>query len=212
VSLLDSTIRHFRRSRMRLFFEVLGAGERTRVLDVGGTELNWLVAGRRPLVTLANLPRGIQPAFTGFAAVAATGCRLPFRDRSFDVVFSNSVIEHIADPGERRRFAAEIRRVGRSYWVQTPNRRFPVEPHLWTPFLHYLPRGVQRALVRRFTVWELLERPTPDRREFYLEHYLNDVRLLDAEELRNLFPEARILRERFLGITKSLVAVSRDGA
>ncbi len=207
MSLLDTTIRRFRRRRMRLFCRTLGIDEQTRVLDVGGTALNWLLAERRPPVTLANLPMGIQPAGEGFTTVAASGCQLPFRDRSFDVVFSNSVIEHIGGEDERRRFAAEIRRVGRRYWVQTPNRRFPIEPHLWTPFLHFLPRAIQRAVARWGTVWELLERPSADRREFYVEHYLRDIRLLDAKELQRLFPEAVILRERFLGMTKSLVAV-----
>ncbi len=211
MSLLDATIRRFRRRRMRLFFRTLGIHEQTRVLDVGGTALNWLLAERHPPVTLANLPMGIQPAGEGFTTVAASGCQLPFRDRSFDVVFSNSVIEHLAGPAERARFAAEVRRVGRSYWVQTPNRRFPIEPHLWTPFLHYLPRAMQRAVARWGTVWELLERPSSDRREFYVEHYLNDIRLLDENELRKLFPGAVILRERFLGLTKSLVAVGRGG-
>ncbi len=192
---------------MRLFAETMCLDERTRVLDVGGTDMNWLFVDRRPPVTLANLPLGIQPAAAGFTTVAASGCRLPFPDRSFDIVFSNSVIEHIGNPEERSQFAEEIRRVGRRYWVQTPNRYFPVEPHLCTPLLHMLPRGMQRWIVRRLTVWDLLERPSPDRREYYVEHYLNDIRLLDAAEMQRLFPEARILRERFLGVTKSLIAV-----
>ena len=132
---------------------------------------------------------------------------MPFRDASFDVVFSNSVIEHVGDAASQERFAREVSRVGRGYWVQTPNRRFPVEQHLLTPFLHWLPGSWQRAIVPRFTVWSALVRVTPDRRRFYLEHYLNDVRLLDAAQVRRLFPGARVTRERLFGITKSLIAV-----
>ena len=123
----------------------------------------------------------------------------------------NSVIEHVGDAASQRRFAREIARVGRAFWVQTPNRWFPVEQHLLTPLVHWLPRRWQRAVVRRGTVWSALTHPTPDRREFYLEHFLRDVRLLGFRELRSLFPGARIIRERFLGITKSLIAVRSTG-
>jgi hypothetical protein len=124
-------------------------------------------------------------------------------------VFSNSVIEHVGDVESQRRFASEVMRVGRAWWVQTPNRRFPVEQHLLTPLIHWMPKGVQRAIVPRWTVWAMLVRPSPDRREFYLRHYLDDVRLLTAAELRALFPGARVIRERFLGWTKSLVVIKR---
>jgi len=207
VSLVDAAVRRFRTGRMRRFLAAFGVTAETRVLDVGGTPLNWLLAGIRPRVTLVNMPRALEPLPAGFEMVCATGCDLPFADEAFDIVFSNSVIEHIGDPAARRLFADEVRRVGKSYWVETPHRWFPVEPHLCTPFLNFLPRRWQDWIVHRGTVWDLLERPTPDRREYYIEHYLNEVRLLDAGELSRLFPEARILRERFLGVTKSLIAM-----
>ncbi len=210
MNLLASVVRRFRTRRMRRFLASFGVTKQTRVLDVGGTPLNWLLADTKPAVTLVNMPRGLEPAPPGFHTVAASGCELPFPDRSFDILFSNSVIEHVRSAGERARFAEEVRRVGRSYCVQTPNRWFPVEPHLCTPFLHFLPRGVQAWIVRRITVWDWLERPSPDRREWYVGHYLNEVRLLTASELRALFPDAQILRERFLGLTKSLIAVRTD--
>jgi hypothetical protein len=138
--------------------------------------------------------------------VFADGCVLPFRDASFDVVFSNSVIEHVGDAASQARFAAEVRRVGRAYWVQTPNRRYFLETHLLTPFVHWLPPAWQARLLRHGSVWEWIVRPAPDRREYYLRHYLTRVRLLTARDLGRLFPGARILRERALGWTKSLVA------
>jgi len=192
---------------MREFAAVFGITESTRVLDVGGTTANWLLLEMRPRVTLLNMPRAREEAWPGFELVAASGCCLPFRDRSFDIVFSNSVIEHVGSAEEQRRFAAEVQRVGRHYWVQTPNRRFPIEPHLLTPFLHYLPRAWQGPLARRCTVWDVVERPSRDRRDFYIEHYLNDIRLLAAPEMAALFPGASIRRERAFGLTKSLIAV-----
>ncbi len=194
---------------MEWFERTFPIGADTLVLDAGGTPLNWSLASRRPRLVMLNLPRTLEEADRNTLLVFADGRRMPFRDGAFDIVFSNSVIEHIGDPGGQAGFAREIARVGRSFWVQTPNRWFPIEPHLLTPFLHWLPRQWQRAIAARFTVWELLARPRPDQREYYLRHSLEEVRLLDARALRALFPDAVIVRERFLGWTKSLVAVRR---
>ena len=192
---------------MRRFARAFGVTAETRILDVGGTPFNWSLLGVRPRVTIVNMPRAREAFDAQFQSVFADGRALPFPGRSFDIVFSNSVIEHVGNFESQRQFAAEIARVGRAYWVQTPNRSFPVEPHLLTPFLHFLPARWQRRIARKFTVWAVIERPIPDRREFYIEHYLRDIRLLDAAALRALFPDAKIVRERLGGWTKSLIAV-----
>jgi Methyltransferase domain len=179
----------------------------TRVLDIGGTPECWTLLPLSPRITLLNTPRAKDDLAAAAEWVAGDGRDLPFRDDAFDVVFSNSVIEHVGNRTSQQRFAAEVVRVGRAYWVQTPNRWFPVEQHLLTPLVHWLPRGLQRVLVPRFNVWQLVARPAEDRRRFYTEHYLRDVRLVSASELRGLFPGTRVIRERFLGWTKSLVAV-----
>jgi hypothetical protein len=113
VSLVDAAVRRFRTGRMRRFVAAFGVTRETRVLDVGGTPLNWMLAGIRPRVTLVNMPRALEPLPAGFEMVCATGCELPFAGQSFDIVFSNSVIEHIGDPAARRLFAGEVRRVGK---------------------------------------------------------------------------------------------------
>lgn len=196
----------FRRRRMRRFEQLLHLEAGTRVLDVGGTPMNWDLASIRPRVTLVNMPRAREDAGST-NLVAADGRSLPFADHSFDVVFSNSVIEHVGTPSDQQQFASEIVRVGVRYWVQTPNRWFPVELHLLTPLVHYLPRRWQARIFRRFTVWERMAKPRPDQREFYIEHYLRDVHLLDANKVQRLFPDAILIRERFLGFTKSLIAM-----
>ncbi len=178
----------------------------TRILDIGGTAEYWSLLPERPRITLLNTPRA--RADVGETAwVAGDGRRLPFRDGAFDVVFSNSVIEHVGDADSQERFAREVARVGRRYWVQTPNRWFPVEQHLLTPFVHWLPRRWQRTIVPRCNLWSLLVRVTPDRRRFYIEHYLTDVRLLGFGEVRALFPGSHVIRERLCGLTKSFIAV-----
>ena len=206
---LTRVMRRSRKRRMERCAATFSITPATRVLDVGGTPANWQLLDSPPRVTLANMPRARAPLPPGFECVFADGCRLPFADQSFDLVFSNSVIEHVGERVRQASFAAEIRRVGRRYWVQTPNRWFPIEPHLLTPLVHFLPRAMQSALVRRWTVWSALEKPTEDRRAFYIEHYLRDIRLLGPSAFRKLFPGGRLLRERWMGLTKSLVMFNR---
>lgn len=193
----------FRMKRMRRFAAAFSLTKPIRILDVGGTPEIWqlLNLSGSSKVIVMNMPR------TGpGSSVYGDGCNLPFADQSFDIAFSNSVIEHVGDAGAQKRFADEMRRAARGYWVQTPNRYFPIEPHLLTPFVHWLPRAWSAKIVRRFTVWQILFRPTEDRRRFYIEHFLADIQLLSASDMQRLFPDAVILREKFLFLTKSLVA------
>jgi len=184
----------------------VGLTPEMRVLDVGGTADIWRLAPVMPRVVFLNHSRAQHEIGPATAIVVGDGISLPFADSSFDLVFSNSVIEHVGTREDQARFAAEIARVGRQYWVQTPNRRFPVEQHLWTPLVHWLPRKWQARVVRKFSVWSMLTRLSEDQRTFYIDHYLLSVRLLSAADLRRMFPGAALVRERFLGWTKSLVA------
>jgi ubiquinone/menaquinone biosynthesis C-methylase UbiE len=192
---------------MCLFERTFRISSGTRILDVGGSPEIWHLASVRPRLTILNLAAALGRGDPRMALVAGDGRRLPFKDGAFDIVFSNSVIEHVGTRADQKRFASEIDRVGRQYWVQTPNRRFPVELHLMLPLIHYLPKRLQRAVVERFTVWEFVARPSEAQRRFYISHFLNELNLLDAGELRALFPGARIVKERFAGLAKSLIAV-----
>lgn len=205
--LLQRAFQHFRSQRMRLFEKTFSISPQTRILDVGGSADIWQFSSVMPDLTLVNLPSALFPSSNGIHRIAADGRMLPFRDNAFDIVFSNSVIEHVGGVEDQKRFANEVSRVGRCYWVQTPNRRFPVELHLMMPLVHYMPKRLQLPLIQRFTVWELLVKPSDFERAAYLNHFLNELSLLDTRALRSLFPDARILSERALGFGKSLIAV-----
>ncbi len=197
-----------RRRRFAFFMSLLeGEPRPLRILDVGGEQQFWNIMGREHLeginVTLFNLRA--QPVSAGnFESVAGDARNLSrYENASFDVVFSNSVIEHLGpDFADQQRMADEIRRVGRRYFVQTPNRYFPLEPHFLTPGFQFMPVSVRVWLVSHFNVgW--YDR-IPDKLEAQRE--VESVALLSKGQLRQLFPEARIYKEKILGFTKSLVA------
>jgi hypothetical protein len=198
-------MRGFRRRRMRAFERRFQPGPETRILDVGGTPFNWQFVRARSRVTLLNLepPAGAEALPANFTLLRGSGVALAFPDAAFDVAFSNSVIEHLGSWESQQAFARELRRVGRGVWVQTPARSFPFEPHLLTPFVHYLPRRWQARLLRNFTVWGWIARPSPQS----VSRFLSETRLLGGAEMRALFPDCEIRRERFLGLTKAWVAV-----
>ncbi len=128
---------------------------------------------------------------------------MPFTDNEFDVAFSNSVIEHVGDSRSQRAMASEVRRVARSHWVQTPDPRFPIEPHYLTPFIHWIPLAQRRRFVRNATVWGLITRPSDSQ----IDERLGEIRLIHQSEFRSFFPDSRIIVERFCGLPKALVAV-----
>jgi Methyltransferase domain len=196
---------YFRAKRMRELWRDFDLSAQTRVLGVGGGLFNWGLVPTLPQLTIINIALENErdaPA----SWLIAQGQYLPFQDGAFDLVYSNSVIEHLHTLENQSLFAAECRRVGRRYYVQTPDRLFPIEPHYLAPFIHWLPRGWQRRLIRNFTLRGLLSRPSPQE----CDALVDEIRLLDEAGVRSLFPDAAIRHERLLGFSKSLIAVGRN--
>jgi len=189
--------RRFRRHRMARFARVLDGLNGKRILDIGGSERFWREWPGAD-VTLLNV-HFIDVAERPRIQADATSTGLC--DDAYDIAFSNSVVEHLGTWERQEAFAREVSRVAPAYWVQTPARGFPVDPHLMAAFVHWLPKRWQHRLAR-FTPWALLRGPDPQLRR----HVVDELRLLTAGEVRRLFPDATIERERVLGLTKSYVA------
>ena len=193
------TVRGWREGRYRLFSDLCGLRPRDRIIDVGA---GWGAALERFNTENPIVAVDLKPDSRGWlgnpnvTVMEADGTNLPFGDREFDVAFSNSVIEHVP-PSLQPAFAKEIGRVADRYFVQTPNRYFPVEPHYQLPLFQFLPERARRALNKRFTLgWQ----PKGEWEE---------INLLSVRDMRRLFPDAEVHRERVLGLTKSLIAVRR---
>lgn len=197
-----------RRKRFALVRELLeGLPRPARVLDVGGRQKYWEMMGFAPTADLAITLLNVEPAsvtLPHFTAMRGDARDMRgFADGEFDLVFSNSVIEHVGGLDDQRRMAAEVRRVGRRYCVQTPNRNFPIEPHFVFPFFQFLPVRARVGLVRRFSLGWYPRMPDAmlARRE------VEAIRLLTKAEFAALFPGARMHEERVLGVVKSFTAV-----
>lgn len=204
----DSLAYRLRRKRFGHFLELLQRLPRPiTILDVGGTETFWQMMGLEDSdevsITLLNLFEG-NPTSPRIRCEVGDGCDLSrYADGQFDVVFSNSVIEHVGTWPNQQRMAAEIRRVGRSYFVQTPNRYFPIEPHFQFPCFQFLPRRLKVRLLRsRPLGWY----PRAEN-NIQAGDWADEIRLLTRREVERLFPEARVICEKVWGLTKSFMAV-----
>ncbi len=207
IKLVEKVIPLFRRKRMLAFQSTFGVSEQTRILDVGGTKFNWEFISARPQVTLLNL-RVEERTEGRFRWKPGDGRQLPFADNSFDICYSNSVIEHVGGREDWEKFAKEIRRAAPAFYVQTPNYWFPVETHQISLFLHWLPRRIERHLVRYLSVWGWVTRETQEN----IDDWLSRNNLLTKRDMSRLFPDAEILVERFLLLPKSIIAVKRSAA
>ncbi len=180
------------------------------IADIGGNFRYWKVfpfesfPGTRFRITLINISEKrifekAERPNVEFDTRIGDACDLAdVADRAYDISHSNSVIEHVGGWERVKRMRDEIRRTGRHYFVQTPNYWFPVEPHYMLPFIHWLPRPW-------YVRWLMAFRK--NRFDQATENY-DSHRMLTRREFAFLFPENRLITERFLGLPKSFIAVS----
>jgi Methyltransferase domain len=177
------------------------------IADIGGTRKYWREQPPNVRVTILNTHVYEQPSVgeRQFRFIVGDARAIPLRGGTFDVAFSNSVIEHVGSFADQARFAEELRRLSDRIWCQTPNRWFVLEPHMIALIVHWLPRNMQTpTLVRWLSLWGWTARPSRES----ISAELSSIRLLSRREFSALFPDCRIETERFLGVlAKSFIAV-----
>jgi SAM-dependent methyltransferase len=205
----------FRERRMIQFLSILDRIELKstplRILDVGGEPGHWLafsdlLVGRQFQITLLNFKQ-FEIDDPRFHSVVGDATDLSgFKRDEFDIIYSNSVVEHVGRWPEMKLMADGITKLSKRYFVQTPNYWFPIEPHFRFPFFHWLPEPLRLQLVMARPCGFYPRASSIDEGMKMIESAV----LLTKTQLQSLFPGAQIIRERFGPFTKSLIALSLD--
>lgn len=197
-----------REQRWQLFGRLFPDISDMHVVDLGGTTEWWHQAPVRPAsVTILNLTEPGETSETWLRPVLGNACaarqELAGADQPirYDMVFSNSLIEHVGGHASRSALADEVRALARRHWVQTPYRYFPVEPHWLFPGLQFVPIAARAPLAAR---WPLAHSRPADRASAMSE--VQWTELIGIAELRAYFPGSEIRREKLAGLTKSIIA------
>jgi hypothetical protein len=99
-------------------------------------------------------------------------------------------------------FAREVLRLGKSYWVQTPSKWFPIEAHSGIPFYWFYPEWLRAALMRSW------RKKLPE----WWADYVGTTRVLSRRRMTELFPSGQTRVEYFFGFPKSYVSYSREAS
>lgn len=199
----------FRSKRLKdfesLFYANFPENQAIRILDVGGTDYFWRESSILNLpnveITLLNLHLQ-ESSHASVSAITGDATDMhQIEDDTFDLVFSNSVIEHLYDYQNQQKMAAEIQRVGKTFFIQTPNKYFPVEAHYALPFAQHMPKSWVYFLLTKTKLSRLQKWKAAD-----AQQYLDEIHLLDQSEMLQLFPGSKLYQERVLGLVKSFAA------
>ncbi len=210
----------FRKNRFGLFLDLLKDFEGTermeeglRILDIGGREAFWESMGfanSKHQFTILNVEDEKRPPrHDNFKTVVGDARKLTGVYRGdYDLVFSNSVIEHVGKWEDQVAMASEIHRIADAYLVQTPNYYFPLEPHFHVPYFQMMPLEVRTKLIQRYQLGCMpkLEDAAAARQ------LAEETRLVKRDEMARLFPDAELREERILGLTKSFIALKHRSA
>lgn len=204
-----------RRRKLELFYKTFRPRECTTILDVGAqvdptgnSDLQLIDSySWKYRISAINLSEGhisnIRTFYPEIDARVGNACALPWSDKHFDIVWSNAVIEHVGDFYKQKEMAAEVMRVGKSWFVSTPNRMYPFEFHMRLPFVTWLPGNAYLWLGR-------VIRYNHVRKRYVFGAKSEGLRLITAGEFRKCFPGSRIIKHRVTFMAETLIAVGGE--
>lgn len=185
-----------RAGRLKTFVSRLDIKGGERIIDLGGVPEFWDGIATPLEITVINLP-GFNPPYDGsshhkITMIEGDACATGLPDQSFDIAFSNSVIEHVGGPENENRLAAEMHRLAPAYWVQTPSIWFPLEAHNHMPFWWFYPQFIKDIFLRSW------RRRLPEWAEM-----IDGTVVISKARLIEMFPDGEIFVERVAGFVKS---------
>jgi predicted SAM-dependent methyltransferase len=189
-------VQNWRTQRLLSFLKLVRPPKQAKIIDLGGSSYMWDLLEHDFEITIVNLPDGSkqdsQLSRYHYVEGDATDLRSIFADKSFDLVYSNSVIEHVGNQDKQIAFANEVYRLADAYWIQTPSLYFPIEIHTAVPFYWQLPQWGRDRLIKsweaKLPAWTAM---------------IKELRVLSKEQMQVLFPDASIYIERKFWIEKS---------
>lgn len=205
--IFDSLSARSRKKKLQLLNAFVGRERLTRILDLGGqADANGQLVGnhyRPENITVVNISTlhlsRVRELYRAAGVVRGDARALSFADKTFDLVYSNAVIEHVGTWDDQRRMAQEVMRVGRRWFITTPNRWFPFEFHTRLPLVGWLPWNTLTAVAQQCSYSHMCKR--------YCRGLVSNTRLLTAAELGRLFPTSRIFGVRVTFMPETLIAV-----
>jgi SAM-dependent methyltransferase len=201
-----------RKRKIEQFFELMKPSETDKILDVGGEVESSSCKScqfidtfpHKENISVVNLSavhvETIAKKYPEVDGRVGDACNLPWPDDYFDIVYSNAVIEHVGDYERQKKMASEIMRVGRKWFVTTPNRWYPFEFHMRLPFVTWLPFQGYMKFGR--IIWY-----NHVRKRYVFGRKRDDFRLMTAHELEMCFPGSRIIKQRVTFMPETLIAV-----
>lgn len=196
--LKDSMQKFWRSRRMEAFLSRMQPQKGAEILDIGGTPELWEMIDLELDVTLLNLSQ-VCHQFSGstkrvYSVIEADATdTIAFRDRTFDIVFSNSVIEHLGDEFKQTAFVQNVYRLAPQYWIQTPSIWFPIEAHCNLPLWWFYPQELKQVWLNR---WQ-------DRGRKFLWKQMQETQVFTLAKFKTLLPDSAVYVERFAGFPKS---------
>ena len=193
----------FREKRFNFFLKKFDSlNKPITLLDIGGKINFWenrgLAGNNDYKITVLNIEKE-KSNYSNINCLIGDATNLnQYKNKSFDIVHSNSVIEHLYNFNNQKKMASEIIRVGKKFIIQTPNKYFFIEPHYLLPFFQFLPSSIKFFILTQ-TKMSRLKRWNKD----FAKQYIKEIRLMSFKELKTLFPNCNVYYEKFLGMNKS---------